>query len=209
MSTNVTVRAGAKVSINARYTLTQANSEAAASPSNPYDLMADYGRASFAVRNQGMVMGSISLPHAISLSPMLQISSGQPFNITLGKDLIGSSLFNQRPAFASNLSNPNNVIVTPLGSFDTVPVPGETLVPVNYGTGPAQFTMNLRLSKSFGFGKKVERSGGGRDLAEGPAVQEDSAAECAEEAGAVEVDSGDSAEAGRVGRILRKAGATI
>ena len=88
------------------------------------------------------------------------INSGEPFNVTLGQDLIGSSIFNQRPAFASSLSNPQNVIVTPLGSFDTVPVPRETLVPVNYGTGPTLFTLNLRLSKTFGFGKAAERPGG-------------------------------------------------
>ena len=104
--------------------------------------------------------GTISLPHAFSLSPFMLINSGEPFNVTLGQDLIGSSIFNQRPAFASSLSNPQNVIVTPLGSFDTVPVPRETLVPVNYGTGPTLFTLNLRLSKTFGFGKAAERPGG-------------------------------------------------
>jgi hypothetical protein len=163
LTTNLTVRAGAKLSLNAYYSLNSANSDisgAGSFASNPYDLMADYGRASFAVRNRIFLGGSITLPYAFSLSPFMLMSSGQPFNITLGQDLIGSSIFNQRPAFASNLSNPNNVIVTPLGSFDTVPEPGETLVPVNYGTGPMQFTLNLRLSRTFGFGKAVERSSG-------------------------------------------------
>jgi hypothetical protein len=65
-------------------------------------------------------------------------------------------VFNARPAFASSLSNPANVVSTPWGKFDTVPVAGETLIPPNYGTGFSQFTTNLRLSKTFGFGKEVQ-----------------------------------------------------
>jgi hypothetical protein len=161
--TNVTIRAGAKLSLNAYYSLNYADSNTAGATSfasDPYNLMADYGRASFAVRNRVFLGGTISLPHAFSLSPFMLLNSGQPFNITLGQDLIGSSIFNQRPAFASSLSNPQNVFATPLGTFDTVPQPGETLVPVNYGTGPTQFTLNLRLSKTFGFGKAAERPAG-------------------------------------------------
>jgi len=86
-------------------------------------------------------------------------SSGHPYNVTIGQDLVGSSIFNQRPAFASPLSNPANVVVTPLGSFDTVPEPGETLVPINFGTGSPQFTLNLRVSKTFGFGKVITKAG--------------------------------------------------
>src|SRR5262249_19554760 len=34
-----------------------------------------------------------------------------------------------------------------------------SIVPINCGTGPARFSLNLRLSKTFGFGKKSEASG--------------------------------------------------
>jgi hypothetical protein len=87
-------------------------------------------------------------------------SSGAPYNVALGQDLIGSSIFNQRPAFAGALSNPANVVVTPIGAFDTVPQPGETLVPVNFLTGPSQFSLNLRLAKTFSFGRLPEGSAG-------------------------------------------------
>ena len=162
--TNFTVRAGARLSLNAYYVLNYANSDTSGAnsfASDPYDLMLDYGRASFAVRNRVFLGGTVALPKGFSLNPFLLVSSGQPFNITLGQDLIGSSIFNQRPAFASAMSLPQNVIQTPLGAFDTVPEPGETIVPVNYGTGPGQFTLNLRLSKTFGFGKAAERPTGG------------------------------------------------
>jgi hypothetical protein len=74
----------------------------------------------------------------------------------LGQNLNGSSIFNNRPAFASSLSNPANVVSTKWGDFDTVPVAGETIIPIDYGTGYGQFTTNLRLSKTFGFGKEVQ-----------------------------------------------------
>ena len=37
-----------------------------------------------------------------------------------------------------------------------MPVAGETIIPPNYGIGFGQFTANLRLSKTFGFGKEVQ-----------------------------------------------------
>jgi hypothetical protein len=42
-----------------------------------------------------------------------------------------------------------------------VPVPGETIIPSNYGGGFGQFTTNLRLSKTFGFGKAGQGGGSG------------------------------------------------
>ena len=182
---NAIVRKGARLTLNGYYVLNYANSDTGGPPvggggfgggggggagpvgfaSNPYNLFADYGRATFDIRNRVFVGGTIRLPRGFSLAPFLTASSGVPYNITLGKDLIGTSVFNQRPAFASNLSNPANVVATKFGSFDTVPVAGETLVPINYLTGPSQFSLNLRLSKAFAFGKPAEgpigRNGGG------------------------------------------------
>jgi hypothetical protein len=77
--------------------------------------------------------------------------------VTTGQDLNGDSIFNDRPAFASNKSIPTNVIINRFGSFDLVPQSGETLVPVNSLTSAGRFSLNLRVSKSFGFGKKAEK----------------------------------------------------
>jgi len=103
--------------------------------------------------------GTYSLPHGFRISPFMIVSSGQPYSITIPQDLIGSTQFNQRPSFASPASNPLNVVVTRFGSFDTVPQPGETLVPIDYLTGPARFTMTLRVTKTWGFGELPERGG--------------------------------------------------
>ncbi len=162
MYVNLTVRASANLLLSGYYVLNSANSDTAGAtsfPSNPYDIPADYGRAAFDVRNRVFLFGSIAAPWGLRFSPFMIYSGGEPFNLTIPQDLIGSSQFNQRPAFASPLSNPANVVDTVYGDFDTVPEPGETIVPINYGTGPSQFSMNLRVSKTFGFGK--EGGGGG------------------------------------------------
>ena len=125
-------------------------------PSNPYNIAEDYGRAAFDTRHRISVFGSIAAPFGLRFSPFVTFNSGQPFNITIPQDLIGSSQFNQRPSFASPLSNPDNVFNTSLGSFDAVPQSGETLVPINYGTGPNHFTFNLRVAKTFSFGRARE-----------------------------------------------------
>ena len=135
---------------------------------NQYDLAEDYGRAAYDVRNRLFVGGSWNLPWFIQIFPFVVVNSAPPFNITLGQDLNGDSIFNDRPAIASTLSNPANVVNTHWGNFDTLPVAGETIIPPNYGIGFSQFTANLRLSKTFGFGKVVQGGnfggggGGGR-----------------------------------------------
>jgi hypothetical protein len=49
---------------------------------------------------------------------------------------------------------------TPLGTFDAAPTASAKITPINYGTGPSHFVMNLRLTKTFGFGPKVTRGAG-------------------------------------------------
>jgi len=100
-------------------------------------------------------------------------NSGQPFNITLGQDLNGDSIFNDRPTFATDLNRPS-VVSTTWGTFDRSPIAGQKLIPINYGTAPASFTLNMRLSKVFGFGKErgkganVPGAGGGGGEHRGP-----------------------------------------
>jgi len=160
--TNFNVRAGSRLSLFGYYTLNYADSNTsgpASFPSNQYNLALDYGRASFDVRHRVFLGGTLALPQGFRLSPLIVASSGSPYNITIGRDLNGDSIFNDRPAFAD--SSTTAPITTSLGAFDLNPLPGETLVPINYGTGPGQFTMNLRVSKSFSFGP--ETRGGNQD----------------------------------------------
>jgi hypothetical protein len=168
--TQLNYRLGSRVSLRGYYSLNSAKSDTSGPtyfPSNPFDIRADYGRTVFDIRDRVFVGGSVNLPRGFSLYPFLLANSGIPYSITLSRDLIGSSQFNQRPAFASSLSNPANVVVTPFGSFDTIPQPGETVVPVGSLTAPAHFSLNLRLSKTWGFGgdrvgpRNANQTGGG------------------------------------------------
>ena len=84
-------------------------------------------------------------------------NSGTPFNIFIGRDINGDSIFNERPAFATDLSRAS-VVHTGFGTFDTDPLSGQTIIPSNFGEGPAQFTLNMRVSKTFGIGPKLEAS---------------------------------------------------
>ena len=156
---NFNVRLGTKLSLFGFYSLSFADSNTAGVgtfPSDSYDVALDYGRAAFDVRHRLFLGGSFALPKGFRLSPFMITSSGAPFNIIVGQDLNGDSIFNDRPAFAAAGATGSNIVVTKWGTFDTDPKAGEKIIPINYGTGPGQFEMNLRLSKSFSFGGKKE-----------------------------------------------------
>ncbi len=165
---NARVSMGAKLSLFGFYLLNfaHANTSGASSfPSNQYDLAQDYGRSAFDVRNRLFVGGSINFPYRFSLNPFIVVNSGQPFNVTLGQDLNGDSIFNDRPTLVSNatcgqVTVSGTSVCSPWGTFSTSTSSGR-IVPINYGTGPTQFSVNLRLSKTFGFGPEIKGGGGG------------------------------------------------
>jgi len=99
--------------------------------------------------------GSYSAPYRITFSPLLAANSGQPFNIITGTDLNGDGILtNARPAFADCSSTSTTVVKTAThGCYETNPAPGQARIPINHGTGPAQFAFNLRVTKTIGFGR--------------------------------------------------------
>ncbi len=158
---NYTVRAK-KVSLFGFYVLSFAKADTSGAtyfPSNPTNPAADYGRAAFDVRNRFLLGGNYQAPFGISLSPFLVANSGSPFNITIGQDLNGDNQYNDRPSFAT-AAGPDTM-QTAYGDLDLNPGADTARIPYNLGTGPAQFSVNLRLSKSFGIGPRVEGGSGG------------------------------------------------
>jgi hypothetical protein len=123
-------------------------------PSNQYDLHIDYGRASNDVHSRMFLGGFIQLPGKISFNPFVIYQSSSPFNITVGQDLNGDTQFNDRPAFATDLTR-SSVYKTKWGTFDAQPIAGQKIIPINYGTGPSLFIANLQMSKSFSFGPVI------------------------------------------------------
>ena len=133
-------------------------------PSNSFDPRADYGRASFDVRNRFLLGGNLQAPFGVSFSPFLVADSGTPFNITIGQDLNGDNQYNDRPAYATASST--DTMATSYGRFDLDPAADETRIPFDLGNGPAQLSMNLRVSKSIGIGPRA--AGGVGGFAGGP-----------------------------------------
>src|SRR6185437_13022597 len=70
------------------------------------------------------------------------------------------------------------IISTPYGLLDTQPKPGEAILSRNSGRGPGQEMVNLRFTKTWGFGHEKGSSGatsyshdgGGGGAASGPAL---------------------------------------
>jgi hypothetical protein len=148
-------------------------------PSNTYDYSADYGRSMMDIRHRAFVGGSLNLPWKISMSPFMIVSSGRPFNILSGLDTNRDTIFNDRPSFAQTITA--QTVNTQWGVFNPIPLPGETIIARNYGEGPGMFSLNLRVARTFGFGKKAESTsdpmmggpppggpGGGRGPGGGP-----------------------------------------
>ncbi|MGA2714207.1 MAG: TonB-dependent receptor [Bryobacteraceae bacterium] len=168
---NANTRLNSHLQLQGYYVYGQAHTNANGFLMNPYDANQDWGRAPFDVRNRAFVGGTVGLPLRVQVAPFVLMSSGSPFNITTGQEFDGDGLFNARPAFGT--CGATGVITTRLGCFNPNPAPGAAVIPINYGEGPAQFSVNLRLSRTWGWGEKVTtaappRNGGGGGGGRGP-----------------------------------------
>ena len=164
LTVNANTRLNSRVQLQGYYVYGQAHTNANGFLTNPYAANQDWGRAPFDVRNRAFVGGTVGLPFRVQAAPFVIMSSGSPFNITTGQAFDGDGLFNARPAFGT--CGASGVIATRFGCFNSNPAPGAAMIPINYGEGPAQFSVNLRLSRTWGWGEKVTaaappRPGGG------------------------------------------------
>ncbi|HTW78435.1 MAG TPA: carboxypeptidase regulatory-like domain-containing protein [Terracidiphilus sp.] len=159
------------------YNYTNANSDGGggSSPSNSYNLSQDYGRASFVHPQWLFLMGNYNGPWGLSFNPFLIAEAGRPFNVTVEDDLTGDNFFNDRPGLVSASEcaatagpQPSQYALTPFGCLDTNPTPGETLLRPEIGNAPASVALNLRVSRSWGIGPKVEATGGPNPGGGGP-----------------------------------------
>jgi hypothetical protein len=120
----------------------------------PGNIASDYGRTTFDVKNRVFLAGSITLPKFILISPFMIGQSGNPYNVTTGSDNNKDSVFNDRPdVVAASFANGTTVKTIGCGTFaQPGTVTGAAVAPINDCTGPALFTLNLRATKTFGFG---------------------------------------------------------
>ncbi len=157
---NLNSRFHRNFSLTAFYVLGKANSDADGTgsfPANPYDFTGEYGRSSNDIRHRFVMNGTIRAPWGVSFNPFVIIRSGQPFNITLGRDLNGDTRFTERPAFASanaDCLNIANIRCTRFGNFDITPDFNDPRIPRNFGEGPGSVSFNMRVSKTWSFGSE-------------------------------------------------------
>ena len=147
------------------YSLNLANANTSGSgffPTSNTNTAVDYGRATFAHASFAVIGGSWQLPYQFTASPFIIAQSGTPYNLTTGTDPTGSSIYNARPYFI----NGDSGNCTNYGDFSGVQTGNLVPVPINYCTGPANFTFNIRAARVFGFGPKI----GGATEGGGPRV---------------------------------------
>lgn len=126
-------------------------------PAYSYNLDGEFGRSSLDIRHSFFFGGSIGVPWGIRLNPFIIARSGAPFNITRGVDVNGDSLFNERPTFAQlNLACVERGLTNGFCDIGDVADPN-AVIPRNYGRGPSFFSVNLNITKNFGFGTAPER----------------------------------------------------
>jgi hypothetical protein len=144
-----------KISFFSNYTLNRLENDALDAsifPANSYDLTGEYGRSALDLHHRFAFGGTLKAPLGLTLNPFIAGFSSRPFNIIIGRDLNGDAVFAERPAFATDLTKPG-VIVTSFGAFDPNPDPQQRIIPRNFGSAPAYFVINLRLSRAFMFGE--------------------------------------------------------
>lgn len=121
--------------INAYYTLSRNNSDddnerdsGGVLYTNPYDRRAEFGASRLDRTHQFVANPVFFLPFGFEVSSAVRLRSGQPFNSTVGSDMNGDGLNNDRPYL----------------------VPGVEL-PRNYFRNRNVFDIDLRVQKGFKF----------------------------------------------------------
>jgi hypothetical protein len=135
-------------------------------PADPYDFAADWGRSSLDIQQNLFFGGSIAARWGLRFSPFLAAHSGIPYNITTGTDLFlqGQGAATARPEVVDYVT-PYQTSFGYLSPVPLVPTPGEaSFIERNAATGPGYIGLNLRVSKTWGFGttKFSGPSGGAR-----------------------------------------------
>ncbi|MGC4054216.1 MAG: carboxypeptidase regulatory-like domain-containing protein [Paludibaculum sp.] len=126
-------------------------------PANPYSLEGEYGPSAIDMRHRVSLSGTISTVWGIRLNPLLTANTGPPFDITAGRDLFGDTFFNDRPGIATSAAK-LGVVRTPYGLLDPNPSSGQALLPRNFGRGPGQIMLNMRIGRTFTFGSREARA---------------------------------------------------
>ena len=173
LSTNINARLNARYSMFGYYSLGNAHSNTdgvGTFPANTYDLTTEWGRAQFDIRHRGVMGGNVTAPFGLRLNPFLLFASAAPFNIVSNQDVNGDTVNNDRPSLATpaDVAASNAAVAaggrpfvfpTSYGLLNAKPTPGEAVIPRNFGNGFGSLTINMRVSRTWGFGESTSRPG--------------------------------------------------
>jgi hypothetical protein len=157
---NVRSNFNPKYSIFANYSLGFTNNDTDGGfPAYSYDLTDEWGRASFDTRHSFVVGGNFNAPWGVSFSPFINYNSGRAFNIITGVDSNGDRQYTERPTFAQ-LGARCAALGLTYSYCDVSDYDPNEIIPRNFGRAPQFINVNLRVSKTFGFGKTEGSSAG-------------------------------------------------
>lgn len=175
-------RLNPQFSLSGNYSLSKSTNDtdgqgSASLPRNSYDTSDEWGRSGFDVRHRFSIFGTYNNPKLwkLTFSPFITASSAPPFNIITGIDSNLDRAFTDRPSFAGANANCASPFIkcTRFGNFNLIPLPGEGIVPRNFGHATGSFTANLRISRSFGFGDVHRAAASGQGSTKKPAAAGD------------------------------------
>ena len=152
--TSVNTRVNSHIALNGYWAWSDDNSNNNGIPSNQYNTSQDWGRVAQPA-NRINLFGTLGLPLGVTASPIFSANSSSRFNITDGFDYNGDGVSNDRPAFApAGAACTGTIRCTAFGDFNIAPGINATPIPVNYGNGPSQWRVDMRFTRSFGWGEK-------------------------------------------------------
>lgn len=121
-------------------------------PFDPYDFSQEMAPGTADGMHSINGYSSYQLPRGFSIGASYTFRTGGRFNIFTGRDTNGDGFFNERPAFATDLSKPG-LIQTQFGILDPNPAPGAILIPRNLGRGSKYFSVDANISRTFSLGR--------------------------------------------------------
>ena len=158
----VSAKNGPGISFRAVYTLSFLKDDGVVNTSDALvagDFRGEFTRSLLDRRHRFALSGTVDLPRALgrlSMSTVLRLASGAPFNIGLGgADRNLDDVGNDRPDFHGKLSSlkwrrPGQTIDAHILDQFTLPTIGQTgNLPRNAGRGPGQFLFDLNIAREF------------------------------------------------------------
>jgi hypothetical protein len=155
-------RSGIGFSFRAAYTLSFLKDDGIVNTSDalrPGDFRGELSRSILDRRHRFAFSGTFDMPkwlYKLRISPLLRISSGAPFNISIGGiDRNLDDVNNDRPNFNGDLnllrSRAPGEPIDPniLNLFSLPPIGQEGNLPRNAGVGPGQFIFDLNIQREF------------------------------------------------------------